>query len=92
MHRTKPLFSRSRSAFVLLLVLLAGCATQTEILDVGEVVVAPQVQLPPPPAVVLQTLPKPAGYFQCSFLSYFGTACEKPTTSTPPTPPAAPTR
>lgn len=92
MHRTKPLLSLLRSACVLLAGLLAGCATQTEILDVGEVVVAPPVQIPPPPAVVLQTRPKPAGYFQCSFLSYFEIACEKPTTSTPPTPPAAPTR
>lgn len=92
MQRTKPLLSRSRSACVLLAGLLAGCATQTELLDVGKVVVAPQVQLPPPPAVVLQTLPKPAGYFQRRLLDYFESSSEKPTTSTPPTPPAAPTR
>ena len=67
------------------LVNLAGCATPTH-QDVGVVVVAPRVQLTPPPQVVQQTPPKPAGYFQCLLLSYFKEPCERPTTLTWPTP------
>ena len=36
-----------------------GCATP----QVGHVAAAPQVQLPPPPVLVQQTRPKPAGTF-----------------------------
>lgn len=71
-----------------LLAQLCGCATQIRSPDVGRVVVAPQAQLSPPPVIVQQTLPKPAGYFQCSFLTYSLGSCEKPTTSTTLTPAA----
>ena len=70
-----------------LLALLGGCATRTP-LDVGAVVVAPQVQLPPPPVIVQQTLPKPAGYFQQALADYFSGSSAKPTLSTSPTPAA----
>lgn len=60
--------------------------------DVGQVVVAPKVELPPLPLIVQQTLPEKPGYFQCSFLTYFGQGCDAPTTSTTPTPAAAPPR
>lgn len=73
------------------LVLLCACATQTPPLDVGSVVVAPKVKLPPPPAVVLTTAPKPVGYFQSQLLDYSNGSPVKPTTSTPPTSPVAPT-
>lgn len=86
MSKTEKLFLAWLIVFGLLLVVLAGCATQTPQPDVGSVVVAPRVQLPPPPLIVQQTQPKPAGYFQCLFLTYFGEPCERPTTSTPPTP------
>lgn len=89
MPRTKPKWP----TLLLLLSLLASlgaCATQTPI-DVGAVVVAPQVQPNPLPEAVKVTKPKPAGYFQCSFLIYSVGSCERPTTSTSPTPPAGPT-
>lgn len=73
--------------------LLGGCATRTSKApppDVGQVVVAPQVQLPALPVIVQQTLPKPAGYFQRSFLDYFNGYSLRPTLSTSPTPAAAP--
>lgn len=38
--------------------------------DVGSVVVAPKVVLPPIPAIVQTTEPKPAGYFQKSLADY----------------------
>lgn len=69
----------------------AGCATQTPP-DVGVVVQAPKVTLPPVPAVVLETPPKPAGYFQSSLRDYFSGSKAKPTQSTAPMPPAGPTR
>lgn len=69
-------------AFAALLALLGGCATPKP-LDVGQVVVAPRVKLPPPPVIVQTTLPKPAGYFQSALLGYFGGSQERPTTSTP---------
>ena len=73
------------SACAIWLALACGCATQTQTSpDVGKVVVAPQVQLPPPPQIVQQTAPMPVGYFQCRLLSYFGQPCERPTTSTLP--------
>ena len=76
-------------AFASLLVLLGGCATQTP-LDVGQVVVAPKVQLPALPTIVQETQPKPAGYFQQSLVDYFNGSSSKPTPSTTPTPAAAP--
>ena len=78
MHRTERPSAPWSAACVMLLALLGGCATPTPP-DVGAVVVAPPVKLPPVPAIVQQTQPKPAGYFQCSFLTYFGSDCEKPT-------------
>jgi hypothetical protein len=48
--------------------------------------------LPPLPEVVRNTPPKPAGYFQGSLADYSSGSPEKPTTSTPPTNPPAPTR
>lgn len=60
------------------LVPLAGCGTPTHT-DVGAVVVAPRVKLPPPPEVVQQTLPKPVGYFQRSLLDYSSGSPPKPT-------------
>jgi hypothetical protein len=76
--------------FAVLLALLGGCATRTP-LDVGQVVVAPQVKLPPPPVIVQVTQPKPAGYFQQSLLDYFNGSSQKPTPSTMPTPAAGQT-
>ena len=77
---------------LLALVALSGCATPTPApVDVGRVVVAPQRQLPPPPLIVQQTQPKLPGYFLQSLLNYFEARPERPTPSTSPTPPAAPT-
>ena len=89
-HTPKPL-QACLIACALLPGLLAGCATPTP-LTAGAVVVAPKVTLPPPPPLVQQTMPKPVGYFQNSYLSYFNGSPEKPTTSTPPTPAAVQTR
>jgi len=69
---------------------LVGCATHTP-LDVGQVVVAPQVKLPPPPVIVQQTEPKPVGYFQQTLADYFSGSSSKPTPSTTPTSAAGPT-
>ena len=69
------------------LALLAGCATPTQP-DVGAVVVAPQVKLPPPPVIVQTITPLPTGYFQRSLVDYFSSSPVKPTTSTTPTPAA----
>ena len=66
-------------AFAALLILLTGCATPTPP-DVGRVVVAPQVKLPPPPVLVQQTQPRPVGHFQNSLLNFFSS---KPQTQTP---------
>lgn len=54
---------------VILLALLAGCVTPMQ--EVGRVVVAPTVQLPPVPSIVQTTEPKPPGYFQYMLLNYF---------------------
>ncbi len=62
---------------LLLLPLMAACATPMQ--DVGGVVVAPKVQLPPPPAIVQTVEPKPPGYFQQSLLDYFNGSKEKRT-------------
>lgn len=80
-------------ACALCLVMLGGsaCATRTPP-DVGVVVDAPKVQLPPVPPIVLETPPKPAGYFQSSLNDYFSGSKAKPTPSTAPMPPAASTR
>lgn len=72
-------------AFALLLGLLGGCATHTPP-DVGQVVVAPQVQLPPPPVIVQLTPPKPVGYFQQQLLNFFSLSPEMQTPSMPPIP------
>lgn len=60
------------------LMMLAGCATPTPP-NVGRVVVAPMLTLPPVPLIVQQTAPKSAGYFQQSFLDYFSNSRKKPT-------------
>lgn len=91
MHKPKRPLLICPTACAALLALLAGCATPM-LPDVGAVVVAPRVQLPAPPVIVQQTLPKPEGYFQQSFLDYFSPDSVKPTTSTPPTPAAVQTR
>ena len=65
-----------RSIAVCALLLASGCATQP---DVGEVVVAPQVKLPPIPQVVLETEPLPVGYFQQRLANYLLTLPAKPT-------------
>ena len=81
---------RRRAGWSLLLaILLGGCATPPPP-DVGAVVLAAQVQLPPVPVIVLRTLPKQAGYFQCRLLSYLQQPCESPTPSTPLMPAAGP--
>lgn len=92
MHATRRLFGITRAAWPLLLMLLAGCATpMPKPVEVGAVVIAPRLQLLPIPQVVQDLEPYPAGYFQCSFLTYFGIDCDEPTSSTSPTPAAGPT-
>ena len=81
----KKLWLTCLVACVILLAQLGGCATHKP-LDVGQVVVAPPVQLPPPPVLVQTVEPKPVGYFQSLLQSYFSGSPEKPTTSTTPTP------
>jgi hypothetical protein len=71
--------------------MLASCATRTPPPNVGAVVVAPAVQIPPVPTIVQMTQPKPAGYFQQQLLDYSSGSSEKPTKSTTPTPAAGPT-
>ncbi|MFK5283160.1 hypothetical protein ACI3PL_26675, partial [Lacticaseibacillus paracasei] len=56
-----------------------------------KVVQAPAPILPPEAPLVTQTEPKPAGYFQRNLLNYFSPTLKPPTSSTPPTPAAAPT-
>ena len=78
-------------AFVMLLCLLAGCATRTPTVEpVGAVVVAPQKKLEPINQKVQQVKPKPAGYFQRRLRLYSEQPSSKPTTSTTPTPAAEP--
>lgn len=67
------------------LLLLAGCATPSP----PPAVVPPTLDPGPLPLLVEKTPPKPAGHFQRSFLELSSPSYEKPTTSTPPTPPAA---
>ena len=74
----------------ILLAQLGGCATHKP-LDVGQVVVAPPVQLPPPPVLVQTVEPKPVGYFQSLLLDYFTALPVKLTNSTTPTPAAVQT-
>jgi hypothetical protein len=74
----KPWLALSAALLMLPLIMGGACATPTPP-DVGRVVVAPKVQIPPVPAIVQQTLPEPAGSFQCSFLTYFGLGCDAPT-------------
>jgi hypothetical protein len=69
------------------LAMLAGCGTPTH-KDVGAVVVAPKPKLPPPPDLVVNTQPKPVGYFQQSLVAYFDNWPVKLMPSTPPTPAA----
>lgn len=76
--------------YALSLIHLGGCATRTP-LDVGQVVVAPKVSLPPPPVIVQTTQPKPVGYFQQSLVDYFSGSPLRPTPSTSPTPAAVQT-
>lgn len=80
MLKTKALLLIWLCACVLLPGLLLGCATPAPALqDVGAVVVVPRAQIPPVPAVVLQTLSKPAGYFQRELLNYSNGLPAKPT-------------
>ena len=74
MLKTKPSRPITRAAcalLLLLLALLAGCAIQTQLQDVGAVVVAPKVQLSPVPEVVRTTLPKAPGFYQKNLLDFF---------------------
>lgn len=89
--------SRSRTrtawllAFMLLLLLaVAGCATPTRP-DVGAVVIAPKVQLPPMPTLVQQNPAYPAGFFLQSFLDFLNPNSKPPNGSTAGTLVAAPT-
>ena len=92
MLHTKKLYRLCLIVCAAWLASLAGCATPTPKIDVGAVVVAPRVRLPAPPVIVQTTLPKPMGYFQQSFLDYFGSGSKKPTTSMQPMPAAELTR
>ena len=67
---------------ILLLLVLAGCATQTPP-DVGQVIVAPKVHLPALPALVQQTAPMPVGWYQNRLQTYFSSSPQAPTGSTP---------
>lgn len=77
MQRIKQLWLSIKLTFAVWLAVLAGCATPTPP-DVGAVVVAPKVTLPPVPTVVQQTLPRPVGFYQKILADYFS--------SSPPTP------
>lgn len=77
----------SLKAFVLSLLLLAGCATQTPI-PVGRVVVVEPPKLEPLPKIVQELNPKPAGYFQRSLRLYSQQGSSKPTDTTTPLPAA----
>ena len=90
MLKTKVLLLAWLLACALLPALLGGCATPTP-LDVGAVVVAPRPQIPPMPALVQRTSPKPAGFFQQSLLDYFSSKPGPLTPSISPTPAARPT-
>lgn len=63
------------SLSVSMTLLLSGCGTPP---NVGAVVTSPKPKVGPVPAVVLQTEPKPAGYFPNLFLDYFNGSSEKP--------------
>lgn len=88
MRKTQALLLLWLSACVLS-ALLVGCATPM-LQDVGAVVVAPKAQIPPVPAVVQQTLPKPEGYFQQELLNYSSGLPARLTTSTSLMPAAGP--
>ena len=74
---------------ILLLLMLAGCATQTPP-DVGQVIVAPKVHLPPLPKLVQETPPMPVGFYQQTLADYFSPSPPAPTALTPLTPVAGP--
>lgn len=90
MPRIKKQLQICLAVYAVSLVPLSGCATRTP-LDVGQVVVAPQVKLPAPPVIVQTTSPKPVGYFQQTLADYFSGSPAKPTTSMSPTPAAVQT-
>lgn len=71
------LLTTCAKTFALALALLAvtGCATP----DVGAVVVAPKVQVPPVPQVVEQTLPMEPGYFLRGLKACCSIGLKKPT-------------
>ena len=64
-------------------------ATLTQPLpDVGAVVLAPRPQIPALPTLMLQTQPKPAGYFQQALLNYSSGSPARPMPSMLPMPAA----
>lgn len=73
---------------ILLLLMLAGCATPMP--DVGRVVIAPKVHLPPLPKLVQETSPMPAGFYQQTLADYFSVSPQARTESTPLMPAAGP--
>jgi hypothetical protein len=74
-----------------LLMGLYGCATPTQpSLDVGQVVVAPQRQIPPPPLIVQMTSPKAPGFYQNNLLNFFSNKQQVQTPSISHTLPVVP--
>lgn len=75
-----PRIKKLLLSFVASLLLLGCSATPTQKpVDVGAVVVVQPPRLPPPPALVRATEPKPPGYFQKSLLDFFNSKPTKPT-------------
>ena len=81
MRKTKTLWRALSVVLLLLLAQLGGCAIRKPppSLDVGAVVLAPRVQIPPVPAIVQTTQPRPPGFYQSRLLRYFETSPSTPT-------------
>lgn len=92
MSKTKRQVQLLLASSLIWLAQTSGCATQTQLRDVGTVVEPERKPLATVPVIVQTTEPKPAGYFQNSFLDYFSPGSKKPTPSTTPTPAVGPTR